>query len=69
VANAIKYGAAGAPVTIRAFGDDNGATISVHNLGNPIPIDEQGPVFETFHRAPSTDGEHEPGWGLERRSV
>lgn len=61
--NAVKYGAAAAPVRIAIRGRPEGAEIAVHNEGNPIPRDVQATLFEPFVRGPGEPGQPR-GWGL-----
>jgi signal transduction histidine kinase len=55
--NAIKYGAPGRPVTVRAgrrAGERGGTAeyvVSVHNEGPPIPEEVQHRIFDRFYRA------------------
>lgn len=60
--NALKYGDAALPVVIKALKCDDRVKIIVHNFGNPIPVEEQGNIFEAFDRASSAAGTK--GWGL-----
>lgn len=62
--NAIKYGAANAPVTVTVGRAQGRAHVAVHNLGNPISLDDQRRIFEPFSRAPSSDPGRPLGWGL-----
>lgn len=61
VSNALKYGAKDAPVTVAVAKRPDGAKVSVHNEGVPIPADAQATLFEPFTRAA---GPRERGWGL-----
>lgn len=62
VTNALKYGAAGAPVVIELKRHDDGAELRVHNEGDPIPSATRATLFEPFMRADETGRSH--GWGL-----
>lgn len=62
--NAIKYGAQGAPVTVRVRRVGARARLAVHNRGNPIPPDDQRRIFEPFSRAASGAEGKPLGWGL-----
>lgn len=55
VTNALKYGAAGAPVTVETRGTGEDVTLVVHNAGAPIPEDKLGVLFEPFERAGADD--------------
>lgn len=60
--NAIKYGSDGHKITIKGKQHSNHTIISVHNFGNPIPIDEQKDIFSPYKRS-----SHEAslkGWGI-----
>jgi sigma-B regulation protein RsbU (phosphoserine phosphatase) len=61
VANAMAYGQADMPVTVRSEVGDARFTISVHNHGTPIPLEAQSRIFR-----PLTRGAHE---GSSVRSV
>lgn len=59
--NALKYGAAEAPVLVTVTGTKDGAELVVHNEGAPISREDQAKIFDPFSRA----GEHAAtGWGL-----
>lgn len=63
--NAVKYGAAQTPITISLKElPENQISISVHNEGNPIPIDEQKTIFDPFRRSKTADVGNQKGWGL-----
>jgi PAS domain S-box-containing protein len=70
VGNALKYGAADAPVAVRwsrsGDGQDDDLVLTVHNDGPPIPSDLLPEVFEPFRsgeRAPE-HGDRSMGLGL-----
>jgi signal transduction histidine kinase len=48
--NAIKHGAADAPVTLRVSGNAAQICIDVHNLGRPIPVEQRHRLFEPLAR-------------------
>jgi len=50
VSNALQYGAEDAPITIVSEGDGTHWTVSVHNLGDPIPPDVVPQLFDPFKR-------------------
>jgi signal transduction histidine kinase len=60
--NAAKYGAPNSPITLSILRTEDTATITVHNLGIPIPPEEQAILFQQFRRARSADSK--TGWGL-----
>ncbi|MGZ3711415.1 MAG: sensor histidine kinase [Bdellovibrionota bacterium] len=62
VGNALKYRAPGTPVTVTLSQSEEMATIQVHNEGNPIPIQDQGKIFESHWRSEKTNSKS--GWGL-----
>jgi signal transduction histidine kinase len=68
VANALQYGREGTPVTIESRGGEDQWTLSVHNLGEPIPPDVLPRLFEPFRRVRrakhSRSGRHHLGIGL-----
>lgn len=60
--NAVKYGGETTPVTISVSQTDNDAVLKVHNLGNPIPKEEQSSMFQKFNRG--TTSARKVGWGI-----
>lgn len=62
--NAVKYGAAETPITIRVSTFSNFLEISIHNSGNAIPNDEQPTLFDPFERSKSARESTIKGWGL-----
>jgi signal transduction histidine kinase len=62
--NAVKYGTAGTPITVRIDATAHVAELHVHNEGSPIPDDEQPALFELFRRAPSASTSSQNGWGI-----
>lgn len=62
-ANAVKYGDTRTPISITLSNSDTDVTISVHNMGNPIPLNEQTKLFNPFQRLESSD-KTVKGWGL-----
>jgi len=61
--NAVKYGSSGTPVTIRIERTPGGARLSVHNLGNPIPPEDQDRLFSLYQRL-GAGTQPGTGWGL-----
>jgi signal transduction histidine kinase len=65
VKNAIKYGAAGTPITVKIVRTTNGhVCVSVHNHGNPIPEQDQKLIFRAFGRSKSAQNGGVQGWGI-----
>ncbi len=62
-ANALQYGPEDEPVTIESRGGKDDWTLSVHNLGEPIPPDLLPHLFDPFSRG------REPGAGKGRRNL
>lgn len=62
--NAIKYGAAGAPVTIAISLAGTRARASVHNAGQPLEEADRKRIFEPFARLTSAGAGGKVGWGL-----
>ncbi len=62
VSNAIKYGKPGTDVTVccRRQGDE--MVLSVHNQGEPVPVQELPRLFDTYYRGSGATAA--PGWGL-----
>ncbi|MEO5969661.1 MAG: HAMP domain-containing sensor histidine kinase [Bdellovibrionia bacterium] len=64
VGNAVKYGDKDSLITIKLRDLGDQIEISVHNRGNPIPVDQQSLLFEPFQRLQSSDHLGTKGWGL-----
>lgn len=64
VTNAIKYGDANTPITIRISEAENKTTLSVHNEGTPILEADQKNLFDQFTRSKSAETGHQKGWGI-----
>lgn len=64
--NAAKYGTVDAPITLEVTRTDQGARVSVHNLGPAIAEAEQKQLFLPFSR---TENGQAQGWGLGLASV
>lgn len=62
VNNAVKYGTKNSLITLSVTSDTEFATLSVHNIGNPISKDDLPILFQEFRRAKSV--EKKTGWGL-----
>ena len=63
VSNALKYGAADAPVELRGDRSPTEVAVSVHNGGPAIPVEDQARIFEPFGRVRG-DEARARGWGL-----
>ena len=64
VANAVAYGAADRPVQVTSAFTPQGAEISVHNEGVPIPPELQASLFEPMIRGAAGKGSRGVGLGL-----
>jgi signal transduction histidine kinase len=62
--NAAKYGAPGAPITIKTDAAYGRLILSVHNEGAPIPPAEQECIFQMYRRAESARRNDRQGWGI-----
>jgi signal transduction histidine kinase len=62
--NALKYGVPGTPIVFDVVGDEEGACVSLHNEGVPIPPEDQATLFEPFTRTPVSEAGNVGGWGL-----
>jgi signal transduction histidine kinase len=61
--NAIRFGAAGAPVLIQVRRRADGVEMSVHNHGGALSREEQAELFAPFAPPRASQGDP-PGWGL-----
>jgi signal transduction histidine kinase/DNA-binding response OmpR family regulator len=59
--NAVKYGESDRPITTRIERTPGGARASVHNFGNPIPLEKRARLFDLYSRLREGTGS---GWGL-----
>src|SRR5204863_3250384 len=64
VQNAIKYGAADTPITVRVLETHDRVHVSVHNHGDSIPAEEQRTLFQPYRRAQAAARSGKDGWGL-----
>jgi signal transduction histidine kinase len=64
VENALKYGRADTPITVRVLETHDRVHVSVHNLGDPIPPGEQETLFQPYQRAAAASRSGKSGWGL-----
>ncbi|AZZ37035.1 hypothetical protein CIK05_09600 [Bdellovibrio sp. qaytius] len=62
--NAIKYGSENTPVTISIKRDGDWLEVRVHNLGNPIAIEDQQLLFQPYKRSASAQASKQKGWGI-----
>lgn len=62
--NAVKFGRAHAPITVSLDHHGNEVSLSVHNFGNPIPLEDQKKLFDPFKRTDNMDKFAVVGWGL-----
>jgi signal transduction histidine kinase len=62
IVNALKYGSQDKPVRITLTQSAAQVELTVHNDGNPIPIEIQPTLFEKFLRASTATSN--TGWGL-----
>lgn len=64
VTNAFKYGDSETDVTIKVATKLGRVMVSVHNKGNPIPVDEKEYLFQAFRRSQSAKQSGNKGWGI-----
>lgn len=64
LSNALKYSAAGTPVEIRGWTEENLAMLSFTDYGRGIPDDEKARLAEPYYRARNAHGVHGTGIGL-----
>ncbi len=64
VANALTYGTADQPITVRASGEGEIFELSVTNRGDPIPPDTMEQLFQPFFRASTRRSQQGLGLGL-----
>lgn len=62
--NAIKYGSENTPVTIGIKRNSDWLEVSVHNLGNPISIEDQKLLFHPYQRTEFAKASKQKGWGI-----
>ena len=60
--NAVKYGSKETPITVSTEIENNICLIRVHNMGNPIPMEDLSCLFEPYQRLKRSHGTK--GWGL-----
>jgi signal transduction histidine kinase len=64
VRNAVQHGAANFAVTLTAKSSGDGAEVSVHNEGTPIPPDMIPKLFDSFYRLDEDADSHSNSLGL-----
>jgi signal transduction histidine kinase len=64
VSNALHYGSADAPVTVRTRLVGGQVAVSVHNQGEPIPLEARESLFEPFRRGAAASRQKNLGLGL-----
>jgi signal transduction histidine kinase len=64
VENALKYGRADTPITVRVLETHDRVHVSVHNFGEPIPPTEHATLFQPYQRAAAASRSGKTGWGL-----
>lgn len=62
--NACKYSTPHSTVTVRAVPTHDRVQISVHNFGDPIPLEDQPTLFKAFRRTLVAQRSGKMGWGL-----
>lgn len=50
ISNAINYGNPNSIITVKVVSEPDMFTISVHNFGNPIPLEQRKKLFQKFER-------------------
>lgn len=60
--NAVKYGDVDGKITFTLKQDATHSTFTIHNEGNPIPLEEQKLLFDKYRR--SRNAKNQDGWGL-----
>jgi signal transduction histidine kinase len=64
VGNAVKHGPPGSTITVRAFGDDDGAHFVVRDQGQGFPTEDANHLFEKYFRSVAERQRKVPGSGL-----
>lgn len=62
--NAVKYGAAEAPINLTISQTPNEISISVQNTGEIICPEDQKALFKQYHRSENAQGSNKKGWGI-----
>lgn len=63
VSNAIKYGQAESEIRVRGVRADDEVIVEVHNLGQPIAVQDIPRLFDPYFRAPGSAA-GQTGWGI-----
>ncbi len=64
LSNAAKYGTPGTPITIKIDEVHERLLLTVHNHGEPIPLEEQESIFQMYRRAEAARQGVKAGWGI-----
>jgi signal transduction histidine kinase len=64
VGNAVKYGAPDTPIRIKIDTVHDRMMLTVHNEGEPIPVEYLESVFQVFRRAAAAKEGNKQGWGI-----
>jgi signal transduction histidine kinase len=64
VSNAIKYGFEDTPIVISLSKKFSRVIITVHNIGNPVPVEDRELLFKMFQRTDASNISKKEGWGL-----
>jgi signal transduction histidine kinase len=64
VSNAVKYGDAETPISVRIANGHERVQVTVHNVGQPIPPEETENLFQVFRRAATAKEGNARGWGI-----
>jgi signal transduction histidine kinase len=64
LSNAFKYGRSGTSITVTVSSAQGRLLLKVHNLGSPIPIEDQERLFQAFRRTVAARSSGKKGWGI-----
>ncbi len=62
--NAVKYGAKECDIRVDLRAQGDCAVLSVHNQGQPIPLEMRDVIFNQYHRISAAGTEPKSGWGI-----
>lgn len=62
--NAVKFGRDHSPITVALYDNVGVVSLSVHNYGIPISLEEQKKLFDPYQRLNRMDKNAVVGWGL-----
>ena len=62
--NAVRHAAEGTAVTLRTWGEPGRGVLEVHNVGEPIPRELLGDIFQPLRRATTSGDRHSRSIGL-----